>query len=243
MFLVSASVSPQETETSDTQAWIQYEVQHGFSEKWRGSWDLGYRELISTEEILGDWSRLHSRGIFTYIHSRRVAFEAAIAGYYTFSDNVTDVFELRTWQGVFVFWPTIKLARRALDVQHRFRLEQRWVDLRDLGETDFGFRFRYRVATFIPLNRPTIEPKTWYVPLMGEAFGDPGDDSPSFFAERLRLTAGVGYVLSGNWTLEFRYVAQKSRDTVLDRFTTTDHIFDLRIRTSLRIRDLMPSLR
>jgi hypothetical protein len=76
---------------------------------------------------------------------------------------------------------------------------------------------------------------------MGEAFGDLGGDAPDYFAERLRLTVGLGYVLSSNWTLEFRYTAQKARDTVLDRFTTTDHIFDLRIRTAVPLRDLVRS--
>ena len=73
---------------------------------------------------------------------------------------------------------------------------------------------------------------------MGEAFADLGGETAELFAARLRLTVGLGYVISGNWTLELRYTAQKSRDTVLDRFTTTDHIFDLRVRTALRIRDL-----
>jgi hypothetical protein len=76
---------------------------------------------------------------------------------------------------------------------------------------------------------------------MGEGFVDLGGDTPELFAARLRLTLGLGYVLSDNWTLEFRYTAQKSRDTVTDRFTTTDSIFDLRIRTAARIRDMVRS--
>ena len=99
-------------------------------------------------------------------------------------------------------------------------------------------RTRYRVAAFIPLNRPVVEEKAFYLPLMGEWFADLGDEVPEFFAARVRLTTGLGHVLSRNWTLEFRYTAQKSRDMVLHRFSTTDHIFDLRIRTSVRIRDM-----
>ena len=80
------------------------------------------------------------------------------------------------------------------------------------------------------------------MPLMGEAFANLGGDSPDYFAERLRLSIGLGHVLSDNWTLEFRYTAQKSRDTVVGRFQTTDHILDLRIRTAVRLRDMLPSL-
>ena len=241
MFVTAVSAVAQEVDESDAQAWVQYEYQFKLGEKWRGSWDLGYRELMSTEDVLGEWSRLHTRGTFSYVYSNWVAFDCGIGGYYTFSEDLSDLFELRTWQGAIVFWPKGRVGARVLYIRHRLRLEQRWTDPRDSGETDFGLRSRYRLAAFIPLNRPTIGEKAWYVPLMGEAFGDLGGDAPDYFAERLRLTVGLGYVLSSNWTLEFRYTAQKARDTVLNRFTTTDHIFDLRIRTAVPLRDLVRS--
>ena len=239
LFFAAFFAAAAETTESDAQAWIQYEYQFRIGEKWRGSWDAGYRELVSTEDVLGEWSRVHSRGILSYAHSKRMAFDLGIGGYYTFSGDLEDLLELRSWQSVIFFWPKGRLAGRELDIRHRFRLEQRWIDHRDSGDTDFGLRARYRLATFIPLNRPVIEERAWYTPLMLEAFGDLGGDAPDYFAERLRLTVGLGYVLSRNWTLEFRYTAQQARDTVLDRFTTTDHIFDLRIRTAVRIRDLI----
>ena len=239
--VTAISAAAQEIEESDVQAWFQYEFQYRLRERLRGSWDLGYRELVSTEDTLGEWSRLHSRGRLVYVHSERVSFEGGIGGYYTFAENLSDQLELRAWQGAIVFWPVTRLLGREFDLRHRFRLEQRWIELRNLNETDFGFRFRYRLATFIPLNRSVIDNKAWYVPLMGEAFADLGGDTPEFFAARLRLTVGLGYVVSDNWTLEFRYTAQKSRDTVTERFTTTDNIFDLRIRTAVRIRDMVRS--
>ena len=73
---------------------------------------------------------------------------------------------------------------------------------------------------------------------MGEGFADLGGEAAEFFAADARLTAGLGYVLSQHWGLEFRYTAQKSRDTVLDEFSTTDHILDFRIRSAVRIRDI-----
>jgi len=237
------NASAQETEESDVQAWFQYEYRHAISPRLRGSWGLGYRELVSTEDVLGEWSRLHLRGNFSYAHRSWVTFEGGIGGFYTFSSNLTDLFELRAWQGAVFFWPTARIGGRDFDLRHRLRLEQRWTRQRELGETDFELRLRYRLATFIPLNGATIEESTWYVPIMGEAFGDLGGDSVDYFAERLRLTTGLGHVLSDRWTLEFRYTAQKSFDTVQGRFETTDHVLDLRIRTAVRIKDLMPSLR
>jgi hypothetical protein len=228
----------QEVEESDVQIWTQYQYQQRISEKLRGSWDLGYRELVSTEDKLGEWSRFHLRGHVVYERSERVSFEGGVGGFYTFREDPADLAELRAWQGVIVFWPRITFARRQFDLRHRFRFEQRWFRQRDAESTEFSLRLRYRLATFIPLTKRSIEDKALFLPLMGEWFGDVGDDSSEFFAARLRLSTGLGYVLSNNWTLEFRYTAQKSRDTVEDRFTTTDHIFDFRLRTTIRIRDL-----
>lgn len=188
--------------------------------------------------MLGDWSRLHLQAVVVYAFSRRVSFEGGAGGYYTLQEKPADRTELRLWQGTVVRWPEWRFARRRFDLRHRFRFEERWVRYRGRDNTDFGVRFRYRLATFIPLNRPTIEDEAFYVPLMSEWFGDLGSEVPEFFAARLRLTTGLGYVLSPNWSLELRYTAQRSRDTVAEIFTTTDHIFDLRVRTSLRIREL-----
>ena len=76
----------------------------------------GIASWVSTEEVLGEWSRLHLRGIFSYLHTNWAAFEGGIAGYYTFADNLTDLFEIRTWQGAILFWPVTKLAGRELDL-------------------------------------------------------------------------------------------------------------------------------
>jgi len=235
----TSPIAAQEVEESDVQAWFQYQYQHRVSESIRGSWGLGYRDLISTEDELADWSRLHFIGDFVYSHSRRVSFEGGFGGYYTFAGELSDLWELRTWQGAIVFWPAFKLAGRQIDLRHRFRLEQRWTNQRDGGDSEFGLRLRYRLASFIPLTKPTIENGSFYVPLMGETFSDLGDDSLDYFAARLRLTVGVGYVFNDYWTLEFRYTAQQSRDQVLNRFKTDDHILDFRIRTAVLIRDLL----
>ena len=145
-FLSAPHPSPaQETTETDVQGWIQYEYQHRISDKWRGSWDLGYRELLSTEDVLGQWSRLHTRGIFSYVHRNWVTFDGGIAAYYTFSENLTDLFELRSWQSAVLFWPTAKLWGKNFDLRHRFRLEQRWIRQQDTVDKDFGLRFRYRV--------------------------------------------------------------------------------------------------
>ena len=224
-------------DSRDTQGWVEYQYRQRINDALRGSWGLGYRKLLSTEDYLSDWSRLHLRGFLTYEHSPRISFEAGLGAYYGLQEPQSDLFELRPWQSVVVRWPEFKLPQREFGLQHRVRFEQRWLR-RSGADTEFGTRLRYRLTTGIPLNSPTIEVRTLYLPLGAEWFHDIGDDTSEFFAARARSSAGLAYVLSDNWSLEFRYTAQRSHDTILNRFTTTDHIFDLRIRTTLRLRDL-----
>ena len=61
------------------------------------------------------------------------------------------------------------------------------------------------------------------------------------FSEQVRVTAGLGYVVNQVWSVELRYTRQRSRDILTEEIRTTDNIFDLRIRTSIRIRDLLKS--
>ena len=56
---------------------------------------------------------------------------------------------------------------------HRFRLEERY---RKTEDWDFALRFRYRLAFSIALNRYTVEPGAFYVPLKAELFVPLGDD-------------------------------------------------------------------
>jgi hypothetical protein len=94
----------------------------------------------------------------------------------------------------------------------------------------------------IPLNTHDLETGTFYLPLKGEFFADVGEAAPEFFAETISLSAGIGYVLSEQWTLDLRYTRQGSRDTVLDRFETTDHVIELSVQTTIRIEDLLKNL-
>ena len=236
MGLGADRLAAQESSHTDIQGWVEYQWRRQANEKLRVNWRLGYREAFSTETI--DWSRLHLATVLGYQISPLVNLEGGLGGYYSFQDPARDVFELRTWQGVVLRWPEVRLPRRHFPLNHRLRLEQRWIDTAGDSGTNFGMRLRYRLAIGIPLNGPEIEEKTYYLPLATEFFYDLRDDTEEPFAARARVTAGLGYVIGKNWAVELRYTGQRTRDTLTDTFETTDHILDLRIRTTLRIRDL-----
>ncbi len=225
-------------DVTDTQGWVEYQYRQRLDDRLRWSWGLGYRELLDSDDRLAEWSRIHLRAQLTHAANAWLDFDVGIGGYYSFQEPVEDLRELRTWQSAAAVWPTFRLFGRQVDVRHRIRLEQRWLNPTGNAGTEFAMRLRYRIATEVPLNDTTVDDRTLYLPLGVEGFSDFGDDTPELFGTRMRITAGLGWVASNNWSFELRYTAQRSRDTILDRFSTTDHIIDLRIRTTIRIQDL-----
>jgi hypothetical protein len=91
-------------------------------------------------------------------------------------------------------------------------------------------RLRNRFESLWPINRPRITDNgasylsadwEWFVPL-----GDPDER----FANRQRIRAGIGYRRSAAWRFEGRYVWNRSRNTIDDPFSSTDHAIDLTMK-------------
>ena len=125
---------------------------------------------------------------------------------------------------------------RRLVFTHRLRLEERVTESEAWA---FAMRLRYRLDTKIPVNKYTLEPGAFYVPLAIEFFADFLEETPEFFAKRNRASIGLGYVISKNWTVDLRYHRQKSRSTIDEDFKTSGNVIDFIIKSSFRIRDLV----
>ena len=61
----------------------------------------------------------------------------------------------------------------------------------------------------------------WFIPF---------DDPDERFANRQRVRAGLGYRRSFAWRFEAMYVWNRSRNTVDEPFTSTDHAIDLTLK-------------
>jgi hypothetical protein len=110
-------------------------------------------------------------------------------------------------------------------LEHRFRLEQRWIE--EAGTTDYGNRFRYRLQITTPLNHPTLEPRTHFINFYDEIFLDVGDGGDRFDQNRLYLAYGRQFTRHANLQLGLLWQARSSADFFrLQVFYT--HNFDLR---------------
>ena len=219
-----------------TQLWLSFQHQRKVGEKTRVFTSLGYEELTSRESFWGEWNRLYLTGGGSYDLGKRLRVAAGVGLYYTYHPATADVFELRLWQEGTAFWPDSPGAVRRLVFVHRLRLEERITEAVGWG---FALRLRYRLDTKIPLNKYTLEPGVFYVPLAVEIFGDLTDPAPEFFAKTNRLTVGMGYVINQNWTVDLRFHRQGSRSTIDEDFKTSGNVIDFAVKSSFRIRDLV----
>ncbi len=93
-----------------------------------------------------------------------------------------------------------KLSR--LVFEHRYRLEQRWVN------KDFRSRVRYRLMAFIPLNKKEIVKGTVFIGLYDEIFLN----TKQTFFDRNRLYGALGYQINKNMQLQVGYLNQRVND-------------------------------
>jgi hypothetical protein len=224
-------------EDAPTQLWMSYNHQQKVGERKRVFGTLGYEELLSKERFFGEWTRLYVKAGGSYDLGKRFRVTAGAGAYYTYHPEETDdLFEFRLWQEGTAYWPDSAGLVRRFVLTHRLRLEERFTESDGWG---FAMRIRYRLETKIPLNRYTLEPRSFYLPLAIEFFADLGDEAPEFFGSRNRASVGLGYVINQTWTVDLRYHRQASRSTIDDEFKTSGDVIDFTVKTSVRIRDLV----
>jgi len=83
-------------------------------------------------------------------------------------------------------------------LQHRYRVEERFL------KDDFKMRFRYFLGLNVPVNKPTMEEKAFYVSAYNEIFIN--GESPTF--DRDRLYGALGYVINKNFRVEAGFMRQ-----------------------------------
>ncbi|MEL6699266.1 MAG: DUF2490 domain-containing protein [Bacteroidota bacterium] len=87
--------------------------------------------------------------------------------------------------------------------EHRYRLEQRWVQ--QDGVTTYSDRARYRLFFTIPLNKPKIEPETFFLAFYDEVFINITENP---FSQN-RLFGAVGYAVNKNLSFQVGYLRNR----------------------------------
>jgi hypothetical protein len=116
---------------------------------------------------------------------------------YESEQSAPETTEHRIWQQL-IMTNTVGKVK----FEHRYRIEQRWVN------GDYRNRLRYRIMAFIPLGKPTIEPKTFFIGLYDEIFMN----TKATFFDRNRLYGALGYQINKETNVQVGLLNQRVND-------------------------------
>lgn len=171
-----------------------------------------------------DWRVVYLRPSVLFTLNSRFAIQGGVGFFQSF--RLIDQLEIRPWQGLLVRWP--KVGR--VSFQNLVRLEERLLRSRFLEKAIVIWRLRYKLSATIPLNSTKVQEGTIYVPAYVELFTDLGGNIPKPSANRLRLSAGIGYKMPRDWAVEFSYIHQQARGGPLEEFLMGDHVFRIQFK-------------
>lgn len=101
--------------------------------------------------------------------------------------------EERLW-----FQATLHNDWRRLQIEHRYRWENRWTI------RGFRLRFRYRLQFLLPINRANLQPNTLYAVVSDELFLT----NRATYFERNRFFVGMGYQFNSHITIQTGWLNQ-----------------------------------
>ena len=108
-------------------------------------------------------------------------------------------------------------------IEHRYRLEQRWIQ--ESGDTRYASRFRYRLQVTTPINKPALEAGAWFTNFYNEFFIALGGE-PAFDQNRLYGAGGFKFTDQSNLQVGLLWQARPGADFLRLQFFYT-HNFDL----------------
>ena len=124
-----------------------------------------------------------------------------------------------------------------MDLDHRYRVEQRWLEALS-GQSRFWRRqnrFRYQLRGSVPISAPNARGEQWYLFAGDELFLHFGPNHGASPFDQNRAFAGAGYKLSRNNRLEVSYLnhflvqrsgrVEESNHTLRIQLTSTAGLF------------------
>jgi Protein of unknown function (DUF2490) len=199
MAVASVPSLGQAQRVSDTNAngWYSLSGDHRLSGQWGAHTEFQWRR----HHIITDPQQILVRVGANYYAGKRTMLTLGyglIDGY-----SSGDYFpEQRVYEQV-----QVRDALGRLGLTHRYRLEQRWVELAGTSNYLYLNRARYMLRGTLPLKGPTLDVKEPYFSASEEIFIGFGNNVPNIFDQN-RASAGLGYKLSREASVEADYMYQ-----------------------------------
>lgn len=195
---LALTVSGQKTIDDQFHAWSVYQGNHHLSEKW----DLHTEYQFRRANGFADWQQSLARIGLDYKLNPAVTVSGGygwIISYpYGSQPIAQQTNENRLWQQLILKQPIGKIQ-----VQHRYRLEQRWVD------TQFKQRFRYRAQVLLPLQKSYIDQKKgFFMNINDEVFLGFGQGIGKNILDQNRFITAFGYQFNKDFNIQMGYLNQ-----------------------------------
>jgi hypothetical protein len=180
-----------------TESWNGLYLKFRLSEKLFYYQENHYRRRSSADnrlDFVGRMSQLYNRAGLTYLVTPtfEVTLGPTLVWNYTPDPGNPNfektVIEPRIWHQ----WLFVQNYGR-VKMLHQFRFEHRWKRTNNLGsEFDYTDRWRYKLFFYIPVNKPKMEDKTFFISPSNEFFFEAGKNTRGIFEEN-RVYTAVGY--------------------------------------------------
>ncbi len=207
-------------EIIDHQLWFDVVPHFEINDRMEFYGDGSYRTSTSGDKF----NRLMVRPSVRYHWTYELDLIGGLGLTLTWEEEDYNTVELRPYQGIRLNWP--KIWR--MNFKFRGLIEERLI-WNNNNEFDPNLRLRLRVKTNFPINKPSMDYKTVYIPLSYEVFGNVGPAVVERFRNQSRAKIGLGYVFSEKWMGEFEFAIQRSRSTFDDDLILYDRIFRFKL--------------
>ncbi|MGV3630228.1 MAG: DUF2490 domain-containing protein [Bacteroidota bacterium] len=194
---------------TQSNAWVLYLGNHRISDRWGVHTEYQWRRSGFFEH----WQQSLTRFGLDYYTKTGVQYTAGYAWVLTYpygNQPIQHQFtEHRIWQQVI-----LKNKIQRVEVQHRYRLEQRFLEqwakntTHEFGSTGFVFRqrARYRFLLNVPLNKDEMADKTLFLSLSDEVFLGFGKGIGKNILDQNRINAAIGWRFDSNSNIQLGYL-------------------------------------
>jgi hypothetical protein len=150
--------------------------------------------------------------------------------HYTFNTTADDFLEIRPWLGFNFILPRYGGPLHLFYPSFSIRLEERLFWYQTSGEKESKQRIRLRVFARFPINNETLLAGTYYLLFLAEGYAPVNGNPKEVSADKLRLQAGLGYVVAPDLRVELQYLLMRTRNTELNTFEEGSQIVWLAVR-------------
>jgi opacity protein-like surface antigen len=225
----------------ETGLWVGLYLKGKINDKWFYYGEHHYRRrnsLDNTFDFVGRMRQVYNRAGINYVHNEyfNVVLGPTFVLNYTPQPGNPDfekiTYEPRIWHQWLFSMPYIGRMK----LYHQFRFEHRWKRDNNVDATfDYTDRYRYKVYAYIPLNKPKLQNKTWFLAPSAEIFLETGKSKVYNQLEDFRVYTGLGYILNSKitffgghmWTIGTKASGFEFRESHIIRLNVF-YNFDLR---------------